>query len=620
MRFTGWRIPSSLLVPFVGRISVHFSRGPAKVIRFMTWWFNRLMRWHGCRPRDGFLALTGAGSLFALTALSPRAWGAEIKAAAHFRKDIQPILTEYCYDCHGDGMDKGNVAFDEFKSDEELLAKRDLWWAVLKNLRAGIMPPAKKPRPPEKDKRRLEDWIKYQAFGIDPKDPDPGRVTIRRLNRVEYRNTIRDLMGIDFKAAEEFPPDDTGYGFDNIGDVLTVSPLLLEKYMQAAETIVATAVPTVRKVVQEKAVSGAEFRMAGVKETGERLSFFKPANVSHSFKVDQAGDYRLAMDLDVAGAFDFDPGRCRVLIKLDDRELSAKEFGWHNNKRFHFDFSEKWQPSSHQLSFELQPIPAPEKPATADKPEASEAVNADAAAKNDGAEKKKGDGKQTEAKRNALDLKIVSVKIQGPLDQRYWVRPKNFTLFFPREKPPNNRAAQRAYAREVLARFTEKAFRRPVDDRAINRLLAIAENGYTQPGKVFEEGIGQAMIAILASPRFLFRVEETESRLATTSFPFVDEYALASRLSYFLWAAMPDEELFALAGRRELRKQLRAQVKRMLVDKRSDGFMRNFTGQWLKVRDVEGIAINERMVLARDAGEEKELQRELEQFRARFAN
>jgi len=177
--------------------------------------------------------------LFTLTALCSSAWGAEIKAAAHFRKDIQPILTEYCYDCHGDGMDKGNVAFDEFKSDEELLGKRDLWWAVLKNLRAGIMPPAKKPRPPETEKRRLEDWIKYEAFGIDPKDPDPGRVTIRRLNRVEYRNTIRDLMGIDFKAAEEFPPDDTGYGFDNIGDVLTVSPLLLEKYMQAAETIVA---------------------------------------------------------------------------------------------------------------------------------------------------------------------------------------------------------------------------------------------------------------------------------------------------------------------------------------------------------------------------------------------
>src|SRR5213083_2300144 len=238
----------------------------------MTLWFRRSTRWSVFGPGSALLALTGAVGMLALTALCPRAWGAEIKAAAHFRKDIQPILTEYCYDCHGDGMDKGNVTFDEFKSDEELLGKRDLWWAVLKNLRAGIMPPAKKPRPPETEKQRLEDWIKYDAFGIDPKDPDPGRVTIRRLNRIEYRNTIRDLMGTDFKAAEEFPPDDTGYGFDNIGDVLTVSPLLLEKYMQAAETIVAAAVPTVAKVVQEKSIPGAAFRDPASEGTGERLS------------------------------------------------------------------------------------------------------------------------------------------------------------------------------------------------------------------------------------------------------------------------------------------------------------------------------------------------------------
>jgi len=125
--------------------------------------FSRILQSIGRGPSSALVALAVAAGLFALTDFCPRASGAEIKAAAHFRKDIQPILKEYCYDCHGDGMDKGNVAFDEFKSDEELLAKRDLWWAVLKNLRAGIMPPAKKPRPPEKDKSRLEDWIKHEA-------------------------------------------------------------------------------------------------------------------------------------------------------------------------------------------------------------------------------------------------------------------------------------------------------------------------------------------------------------------------------------------------------------------------------------------------------------------------
>ncbi len=179
---------------------------------------------------------------------------------ARFEDQIQPILMDYCYRCHAQGTKKGGVTFDEFGTDEAFLKNRNLWWAVLKNVRAGIMPPAEKPHPNPKEVRVLAEWIKHDVFGSDPKEPDPGRVTIRRLNRVEYHNTIRDLMGIEFKAEEEFPPDDTGYGFDNIGDVLTVSPLLLEKYFQAAETIVKRAVPRVSKVIPERTYRGVEFR------------------------------------------------------------------------------------------------------------------------------------------------------------------------------------------------------------------------------------------------------------------------------------------------------------------------------------------------------------------------
>ena len=200
---------------------------------------------------------------------------------ARFQDEIQPILIDYCYRCHADGMKKGEVAFDQGGSDEALVKRRELWWAVLKNVRAGIMPPAGKPRPTDKEVEVLADWIKHDVFGIDPKDPDPGRVTIRRLNRVEYRNTIRDLMGIDFKAEEEFPPDDTGYGFDNIGDVLSVSPLLLEKYFQAAESIVKAAVPTASKTHARAELSrrrvprrgeGPERRPNGVLQAGEGLA------------------------------------------------------------------------------------------------------------------------------------------------------------------------------------------------------------------------------------------------------------------------------------------------------------------------------------------------------------
>ena len=160
-------------------------------------------------------------------------------------------------------MKKGNVNFEGIETDEKRLGDRKLWSNVLKNTRAGLMPPSGKPRPSGKEQRILEDWIKTTAFAIDPKDLDPGRVTVRRLNRVEYRNTIRDLMGVEYDTSAEFPPDDSGHGFDNIGDVLTMSPLLLEKYIKAADFIVSKAVPTTSRVVAEKILPGRCFQRSG---------------------------------------------------------------------------------------------------------------------------------------------------------------------------------------------------------------------------------------------------------------------------------------------------------------------------------------------------------------------
>ena len=295
--------------------------------------------WRGAFPRRTAL-LFAAGVL-----VSQPAPGAELRGTAEYHKDIQPMLTEYCFDCHADGMNKGGIALDEFKSDDALLSQRELWWNVLKYVRAGIMPPYKKEQPATPDKERLAAWIKTspQIFGYDAENPDPGRVTLRRLNRVEYRNTIHDLMGIDFKTDDEFPPDDTGYGFDNIGDVLTVSPLLLEKYMQAAETIVNLAVPKVAKVVQTQSITGEEFRSPNGASNGTRMTFYKEASVAHEVKMERSGNYRLAVELNVRGSFDFDPGRCLLVFKIDDREVLRREFGWQDNRKFPFEFEENWQ-------------------------------------------------------------------------------------------------------------------------------------------------------------------------------------------------------------------------------------------------------------------------------------
>lgn len=521
-------------------------------------------RWNASRPA-GLAAL-------AISVLCLGGNAAAADASTAFRKDIQPLLTEYCYDCHGDGAKKGNVAFDELKSDDALL-NHELWLKVLKNVRAGLMPPEKKPKPSAEERAKLEQWIKYSAFGLDVKNPDPGRVTVRRLNRVEYRNTIRDLMGHDFKVEEELPPDDTGYGFDNIGDVLSISPLLLEKYMQAAEVIVANTVPRVTRVVAEQAIPGTEFRKAEGKGTGERMSFYDEASIAHTMKAEHAGNYRFVLEVEVLGQFAFDPGTCQVVFKADDRELWQKEFGVGlAGKKFKFEFDEKWAAGEHRLTLQLKPLTP------------------------------------VEEKKNSLDLRVTTVRVQGPTEEKYWVRPKNFELFFTQD-PPQSDAERKIYTREVLSRFTKRAYRRPVEARTVDRLVTIAENVYTQPGKRFEDGIAQAIVPVLASPRFLFRVEETESPASKNEHPFVDEHALASRLSYFLWSTMPDDELFRLAERSELRKNLGAQVKRMLADKRSEALVQNFVGQWLQTRDVEGIDINSRVVLSRDSGQEGEFQR-----------
>ena len=507
----------------------------------------------------------------------------DLSAVAQYKKEIEPLLSQYCYDCHADGTAKGGITLDEFKSDDALVQDRELWAQVSKNVRAGLMPPQKKPHPTTAEQTKLFEWVKYGVFDINPAHPDPGRVTVRRLNRAEYHNTIRDLMGVDFNATEAFPSDDTGYGFDNIGDVLSVSPLLLEKYMQAAEKIASSAVPLVGKVMAETTLVGKDFKSDGGAAV-ERMSFYKPASVSSSFNAEFEGSYGLAVGLKVHGSFDFDPARCKFSLKVDGQEAWQKEFVWEDGKKFDIEIPRIWKSGEHRLAFQLEPL-----------------VAADP------------------KKNTAVDMEIVSVRVRGPKEEKHWVQGKNHRRFFSRDENPNNPAELRNYAREVLNAFAKKAFRRPADGRTLDRLVILAENVYGRPGKSFEQGISAAMVAVLSSPRFLFRIEQTAPEHAKEPYGPVDEYTLAMRLSYFLWSTMPDDELFALADRGELRKNLTAQVNRLLADPRSRAFIENFTGQWLQVRDVEGISVDARLVLARDKGEEKELQRELEEFRARLA-
>ncbi|MEJ0090884.1 MAG: DUF1592 domain-containing protein [Limisphaerales bacterium] len=497
------------------------------------------------------------------------AWAVEMAAAIDFKKNIQPVLVEYCYDCHGDGEHSGGVALDAFNSNTNFIEGRDVWWRVLKNLRAGLMPPAKKSQPTVDQKAIIEHWIKNAVFETDPLNPDPGHITIRRLNRVEYQNTIRDLLDAEFNVQEEFPPDDTGHGFDNIGEVLTMSPMLLEKYMVAAEKIIGQAVPTVSGVTPEKIILGSQFRgdAGDPKRSGPLwLSYYSPASVTNIFKAEVAGDYQLNVDLVINEKYVddvFDYNKCLFIFRLDGKELLKKEFSWEGGKPYRFSYDQSWAAGDHQMDFELRPLTP--------------------------------DAAQT----RTLSMQITAVTVRGPVGKEYAVRPKNYARFFPK-KVPADADDRRAYAQELLGNFAQRAFRRPVDKKTSERLARLAESIYEQPGKTFEAGVAEGMIAVLASPRFIFREENIESTGGEQPYALVDEYALASRLSYFLWSSMPDDELFQQAAAGTLRKNLSAQVNRMMADKRSDALEKNFVGQWLQARDVTTAPIEARSILARE--------------------
>jgi mono/diheme cytochrome c family protein len=522
------------------------------------------------------VAIAAMGMSLVSACLAAAEPAANVQALADYQKSIGPMLEKHCYECHGDGYDKGQIAFDRLETQDQILNKA-LWLKVLVNVRAGLMPADDNPHLSPPEQKKLEDWIKYRVFAIDPANPDPGRVTVRRLNRVEYRNTIKDLVGVDFKAEEEFPADDTGYGFDNIGDVLTVSPILMEKYVAAAQAIVADGVPTVPREPAETVLAGTAMKGVEPSKGRMRLSFNQPSSIAGSVKSTVPGTYKVVFDVDVRGDFVFNPGVVQAVFKVGATEVLNRQVAYYNDKNFTFESTHKWEAGDHPVTIELKPIV------------------------------------ESDTKMKPTQLIVKKVTVVGPLEKDRWVSTQHYDRYFPRAIP-KGRALKVAYAKEILGAFASKAYRRPISDDSADRLALLAEYTYSQKGKSFEQGVAQAMAAVLASPRFLFRLEEASA--TTGRYADVDEYSLASRLSYFLWSTMPDDELLALASRNELRRNLRPQVERMLSNERAIQFAQNFTGQWLEVRDLAGISVNSREVLIRDAGEEETLRQLRKAFRA----
>lgn len=492
----------------------------------------------------------------------------EDESLTHYREVVLPILQSSCYDCHGDGSNKGGLAFDELTTRDQILANPELWLKVLRNLRSHVMPPPDKPAPTASEQLALEDWIKTGAFGLDPKRPDPGRVTVRHLNRTEYRNTIRDLIGVDIDVDVALLPDDVGYGFDNIGDVLSISPIRMERYIEAAIDVVKRGVPVETVALGTQLIVGDDYLSADGSDNAARMSYYRPGTYTHRYQIAKPGEYRLILNTKIDGeARPVDPQHAKVVWSVDGKPLMEKEYAWADMDYLTDTFTLNWDQGEHVVSVAIEPVFPELKPL-----------------------------------RTKMEFRLLWVTLDGPLDPSQWEHPANYERFFSREKPPEAPAERRAYAREILARFAPKAYRRPVPAETVEELVDLAETTYSVPGITFEKGVAQAMVALLASPRFLFHVETAEPADAGEPYARIDEYTLASRLSYSLWASMPDDELMALAGRGELRKSFRTQVDRMLADPKAEAFAANFAGQWLQSRGVLDVQINSEVVMNSEKG------------------
>jgi hypothetical protein len=490
--------------------------------------------------------------------------------ATSYKKDFLPLLENHCFDCHGEGSAKGKFSMDGFTDLSAHLNDRKHWLAIWHNVRSQIMPPSDKDQLATAAKKQLLAWIEKDVFKLDPKNPDPGRVTIRRLNRTEYQNAVFDLLGVEYDTREVFPADDTGYGFDNIGDVLSISPLLVEKYLAVAEDVVELALPEgAAAQVPRVVIEGGEFKAADdPKTTGNWLPFAKPQQLRVDREIGWDGDYQVEVDYAIRGASEATTDEAQFRIAAGGAKVGEVTLGW--DQRRVIELTGKVPLKKGRQTIEINLTPA-KRPLPAEE---------------------------------ELFLTVQRMVVQGPLggDQREYA--KGYRMIFVDGPAPDDKAAKERYARKIMRSFVSRAFRKPVDEPTINRLIAIVNEVSRKPGKNFQDGIKQAIATCLASPRFLFRVEiQPEPNNPAKVVP-LDEYSLASRLSFFIWGSVPDDELLSLAFKNQLRANLRQQVDRMLKDPRSQRLVRNFVGQWLQARDVETVPISAKHILGLDTNRE----------------
>ena len=470
---------------------------------------------------------------------------------AGFDTAVKPILTKSCLPCHNERLASGSLNLQGLTTHASILQHRDEWERVLQKIRTGEMPPKGIPRPPSAQVDALMGFVKEEFARADKNvRPDPGRVTARRLNRAEYTNTIRDLLGVDFRADKEFPTDDSGHGFDNIGDVLTISPVLMEKYVDAADRIAARAIgatPLPKKPL--------EFEYHTKNRTVRRLNF---STIEATHRVDWDGEYRVIIGL--PGQRSEDAAPVTLGFWMDGKLLHSQQVETKPSKLVYFN----------PYSEEEFRVVLPEGDHTfrvgfIDDPFVKQFKTA------------------KEAYNDKTNKYLNMVKFIGPF-------PANIEKASRKKILVCDPATGQACVEKILSTLARRAFRRPVtrnETAALMKFVALAKS----EGQNVEQGLQLAIQAMLVSPHFLFRMERDPDPNDPAKVHQISQIELASRLSYFLWSSMPDEELLSLAETGKLRAAgvLDAQVKRMLADEKATAFSDNFAGQWLETRNLDSV-------------------------------
>jgi hypothetical protein len=521
-------------------------------------------------------------------------------AAAAFSASTDPIqfVQTNCNACHNASVASGGIDFTSLSKADTFVVNRDVWEKAAGKIKAGEMPPPGLAKPPAADTAGVTAFLESEFARQDAAiKAEPGRVSARRLNRAEYNNTVRDLLGVDIHPADSFPADQAAFGFDDISDALAINPVLLEKYADAADRSVRTAIYGPEKLKPSmhhypfavrlnltrgqkvKAPDAAHYDLTG-------LSSLHASHVIHRFPVDGTYSFRVVFNghrpnqsMPAQGAVWIDGKMIQELdVDATDLEGQVREF------RAKVSAGDHLVSCSYLKEYHGLP-PSYGGPEPSSRPPVP-LISAHGKLSEQDIEtlRKLGTTIKTDSIETRIDNRFESIDIGGPFDQTGGPLAQSRRRVFVCDKQTP------ACAREIIGSFAQRAFRRPVAAKEIEPYIGIYGLVRKQ-GDSFSEGIVAALDAVMVSPKFIYRIEsDRQAEAGRTAVP-VSGYEMASRLSYFLWSTMPDEELLHLAGENRFCEPavLDAQVRRMLRDEKARALVENFAGQWLQFRNIDVV-------------------------------